>query len=299
MRQTNFLLALFMAALLTACGGHDSNGGDQTPRTRFSAQVVFGDSLSDVGTGAVGAIAAAGGGKFTINGNNTALNPELTGKIWVELIAAQLGLPAPCAAQTGLDGDPALGFSVPLVNHPGCYGYAQGGARVTNPVGPGNKLTGSPLGQLTVPVVTQVANHLAIAGGRFRGDEVVFVTAGGNDAIALLGQLAAGATAAGQAAGAARFASTLTARRCRPKRPAPATPTRASCRQRSPRRPCSLAMPPSPTRPCMARWWPPPRLTPPPRARRLAPGSPPTMHLPRWPRWPLPAPSLSPSSRTS
>jgi phospholipase/lecithinase/hemolysin len=210
MRQTNFLLALSMAALLAACGGNDSNTGDQTPKTRFSAQVIFGDSLADVGTYAVGAVAAAGGGKYTINGDNTRVNPVLTGKIWAELIAAQLRLPAPCAAQTGLDGDAAKGFSVPVVNHAGCYGYAQGGARVTNPVGPGNKLTGSPLGQLTVPVVAQVANHLAISGGRFKGDEVVFVTAGGNDALALLDQLAAGANAAGQAAGAATFATTLT-----------------------------------------------------------------------------------------
>jgi outer membrane lipase/esterase len=211
MRQTNVLLALLMAALLAACGGNHDNGGDQAPKIKFSSQVIFGDSLADVGTYAVGAIAAAGGGKYTINGDNTAVNPALTGKIWAELIATQLRLPPPCAAQTGLEGDAALGFSVPVVNHAGCYGYAQGGARVTDPVGPGNKLTGSPTGQLTVPVVTQVANHLAVSGGRFRGDEVVFVTAGGNDVFALLDQLAAGARAAGEAAAAARFASTLTA----------------------------------------------------------------------------------------
>jgi outer membrane lipase/esterase len=126
-------------------------------------------------------------------------------------MAKQLHLPAPCAAQTGLDGDAGQNFSVPVLNHAGCYDYAQGGARVTNPVGPGNKLTGSPVGQLTVPVVTQIANHLAISGGKFKGDEVVFVTAGGNDALALLAQLAAGATAAGEAAGAAKFGSTLVA----------------------------------------------------------------------------------------
>jgi outer membrane lipase/esterase len=207
MRQTTFLPALLLAALLTACGG--SSHSDLTPR--FSAQVTFGDSLADVGTDAVGAVAAAGGGKYTINGDNTAINPALTGKIWVELIAAQLRLPAPCAAQTGLDGDAANGFSAPVANHAGCFDYAQGGARVTNPVGPGNKLTGSPLGQLTVPVAAQIANHLAVAGGKFKGDEVVFILAGGNDAFILLEQLAAGATAAGQAAGAARFGSALVA----------------------------------------------------------------------------------------
>jgi outer membrane lipase/esterase len=211
MRTRNCLLALSIGAMLAACGGGGSSGGDQTPRTRFSAQVTFGDSLADVGTDAVGAIAAAGGGKYTINGDNRAINPVLTGKIWTELMAAQFGLPAPCAAQTGLDGDPSRGFSVPVVNHPGCFNYAQAGARVTDPVGPRNKLTGSPLGQLTVPVVTQVANHLAISGGKFKGDEVVFILAGGNDAFILLEQLAAGATAAGQAAAAARFVSVLSA----------------------------------------------------------------------------------------
>ena len=210
MRPTNFLLALFMGAMLAACGGHhhDDDGGAHRP-DRFSAQVTFGDSLADVGTDAVGAVAAAGGGKYTINGDNTSINPVLTGKIWPEVIAAELGLPAPCAAQTGLDGDPSRGLSVPVVNHAGCFNYAQGGARVTAPVGPGNKLTGSPLGQLTVPVVTQIANHLAIIGGKFRGDELVFVLAGGNDAFFLLDQLAANATAAGQAAGAAKFSTTL------------------------------------------------------------------------------------------
>ena len=217
MRQTNFALALLTAAVLAACGG--SSGGDQALKTKFSSQVTFGDSLADVGTYNVGAVKAAGGGKYTINGDNTAKNAALTGKNWTELMAAQFGLPAPCAAQTGLDGDASKGFSVPVVNNLACTGYAQGGARVTNPVGPGNKLTGSPIGQLTVPLVTQVATHLSRNGGKFKGDEVVFMIAGGNDALSLLGQLSAGATAAGQAAGAAEgakvgaevFANNLTA----------------------------------------------------------------------------------------
>jgi outer membrane lipase/esterase len=209
MRQTNFVLALLTAAALAACGGNGSTGGDQTLKNKFSAQVTFGDSLADVGTYAVGPVLALGGGKYTINGDNTKTDAVLTGMNWTELMAAQFGLAAPCAAQTGLTGDASQGFSVAVVNHAGCYGYAQGGSRVTNPVGPGNRLAGSPLGQLTVPVVTQVANHLAVSGGKFKGDEVVFVMAGGNDALILLGQLNAAATAAGQAAGAAKFGSTL------------------------------------------------------------------------------------------
>jgi outer membrane lipase/esterase len=203
MRQTNFALAIIAAAVLAGCGG--STGGDQTLKNKFSAQVSFGDSLSDVGTYAVGPVAALGGGKFNINGDNTGINPALTGKNWTELMAVQFGLPAPCAAQTGLDGGPG-GFNVPVVNHPGCFGYAQGGARVTIPVGPGNKATGVARGDLTVPVVTQIQNHLKAVGGKFKGDEIVFVMAGGNDALIQLATLSAGATAAGQAAGAAEGA---------------------------------------------------------------------------------------------
>jgi outer membrane lipase/esterase len=203
MRQTNIALALLTAAVLAACGGNGSTGGDQTLKNKFSAQITFGDSLADVGTYKVGTVAALGGGQFTINGNNTSKDPVLTGKNWSELMAAQFGLAAPCPAVTGLDGNAAEGFSVPVVAKAGCFGYAMGGARVTNPVGPENKLTGSHVGALTIPVTTQIANHLAVSGGKFSGTEVVFVMAGGNDALMLLGQLSAAATSAGQAAGAA------------------------------------------------------------------------------------------------
>ena len=199
MRQTKFTLALLVAAALAACGG--STGGDQTLKVKYASQVTFGDSLSDVGSYQVGTIKALGGGTFTINGDNTATNPALTGKNWTQLMAAQFGLPAPCAAQTGLEGDPLQGFAVPVVMHAGCYGYAQGGSRVSNPIGSSNKATGSPVGATTVPVTTQVANHLAVSGGKFKGDEIVFVMAGGNDALALLGGLSTAATAAGVAEG--------------------------------------------------------------------------------------------------
>jgi phospholipase/lecithinase/hemolysin len=187
MRPINLALALLVAATLSACGGSDRPA-------QYSAQIIFGDSLSDVGTYAVGAVARMGGGKYTINGDNTAINAALTGKNWTELMATQLGLAPPCAAQTGLEGDASLGFSVPVVDHPGCLSYAQGGARVTDPVGPGNKLTGSALGQLTVPVTTQVARHLALSGDRFGADQAVFVLAGGNDVFIQLATLDAGLT---------------------------------------------------------------------------------------------------------
>ncbi|MGK5066530.1 SGNH/GDSL hydrolase family protein [Janthinobacterium sp. RT4P48] len=212
MHQTKFALAVLAAAVLAGCGG--ASGGDQTLKTKYSAQVSFGDSLSDVGSYAVGTVLAKGGGKFTINGNNTAINPELTGKNWTEHLAAQFSLPVPCAAETGLEGNAAQGLAVARVKHAGCFGYAMGGSRVTNPVGPNNKLTGSALGALTVPVVTQIANHLAVSGGKFSGTEAVFVMAGGNDVLFQLGGLQAGATAAGTKAGAdagaLAFATNLT-----------------------------------------------------------------------------------------
>jgi phospholipase/lecithinase/hemolysin len=212
MHQTKFALAVLAAAVLAGCGG--ASGGDQTLKVKYTAQVSFGDSLSDVGSYAVGTVAAKGGGKFTINGDNTKINPELTGKNWTEHLAAQFGLAAPCAAETGLEGNAAQGLAVARVKHAGCFGYAMGGSRVTNPVGPNNKATGSPLGALTVPVVTQIANHLAVSGGKFSGTEAVFVMAGGNDVLYQLGALQTGATAAGQAAGAAAgaqaFATNLT-----------------------------------------------------------------------------------------
>lgn len=201
MRKTSFALALLTAAVLTACGGNGPSAGNQTPKTKFSNQITFGDSLSDVGTYAVAGVAALGGGQYTINGNNTSVNPELTGKNYTVLVAAQLGLPTPCAAQTGLQGTASAGFSVPVTDHPECFNYAQGGARVTNPIGPGNKALDKPgavsLGQMTVPVVTQIANHLKKVGGKFKSDELVIVMAGGNDVLEQLGEFSAGATAAG------------------------------------------------------------------------------------------------------
>lgn len=217
MRHTKFALALLTAAVLSACGGGGSSEpGDQSTKVKFSSEVAFGDSLSDVGSYNVGTVAALKGGKFTINGDNTAVNPTLTGKNYTELLATQLGLPAACAAYTGLDGNAAQGFSVPVTQHAGCFIYAQGGARVTNPVGIGNKLTGSPLGALTVPVVTQVANHLALSGGKFNGTELVIVMAGANDVFVNLTQLSTAATAAGTTAFGTNLVGALAARSTNP-----------------------------------------------------------------------------------
>ncbi len=146
----------------------------------YNRLVSFGDSLSDVGTYKVSTIAAVGGGEYTVNAGG--------GENWTERLAAQLGLDAPCAAVTGIDSQIAeIPAAMPPTTHSGCYGYAQGGARVTNPVGPSNRVLydvyGDPsglLGQLTYPVTTQIDNFLAATGGFDRKD-LVTVLAGGND----------------------------------------------------------------------------------------------------------------------
>jgi len=196
--------ALGLAAL-AACGG--GGAGDQSPRFQPSRMVSFGDSLSDVGSYNVPKLQAfingatltgsTNSGKFTVNGADA--------KNWVELIAAQFGVAAPCAAQTGLtppatlgqQANPLAGLNTTPTDHPECFAYGQGGARVTDPVGPGNPgllafagtvhtvsfAGGGALGQLTTPLVTQVQRHLAKAsvGGQFSGDELVLMLAGGND----------------------------------------------------------------------------------------------------------------------
>ena len=159
----------------------------------YSSVVSFGDSLSDVGTYRVSTIAAVGGGQYTVNG---------TGKNWTEVLSRQLFAPAPCAAQTGLNSMIPGIPTAPVVNRAECNNYAQGGARVTNPVGPGNLYTypadsGGALGQLTDPVANQINRHLAKTGGTFSGKELVTVLAGGNDVFMNLAVVAGTAAATG------------------------------------------------------------------------------------------------------
>jgi outer membrane lipase/esterase len=186
------------ALLLAACGG--GGDGDQSPRVKYTSVVSFGDSLSDVGTyGTASLKAATGGGKYTVNASDS--------KNWTELIAAAAGTPAPCPAQTGLESSgPLAVFAEAKANHTGCYGYAQGGSRVTNPVGPGNKAlialgdTSGYVGQLTDPVINQINRHLATtATGTFSGTELVTMLAGGNDVFINLATFAATVGAGGDA----------------------------------------------------------------------------------------------------
>jgi phospholipase/lecithinase/hemolysin len=185
------ILSSWVAAtlLLAACGGSDPDvpgsgspaGAPTTPGT-FTAVVSFGDSLSDIGSYAP-ATSLAGdgsapyfGGRFTTNDTTTGA-PTATplGKVWVENLAASLGIVV-TPAEVGFAGTsvqcPAA--AVPALATT-CTAYGQGGARITDPNG-----IGKAAGALTVPLVTQVANHLARFGS-FKSSDLILVYGGNND----------------------------------------------------------------------------------------------------------------------
>jgi outer membrane lipase/esterase len=211
-------LAAAVALLVAGCGGGDD--APSSPPPTYTRMVSFGDSLSDVGTYRTVGVAARGGGQYTVNDFNPATRPK-AGTNWTEQLARELALSAPCAARTGLNspaGGPLAALAQPVADRLDCFNYAQGGARVTEPIGPGNAAAlavGDPrgyLGALTEPVVAQIARHLAVAGGSFAAGDLVTVLAGGNDALVQLSRLTdaikAGASAAdlnalGQQIGAA------------------------------------------------------------------------------------------------
>ncbi|HSW04998.1 SGNH/GDSL hydrolase family protein [Aquabacterium sp.] len=184
-------LSLITAALLAACGGGDptvpgsgTTTGAPTTKGSFTTLVSFGDSLSDVGAYAPAtSIAGNGsapylGGKFTTN--------SATGTVWVENLAAQVGV-AVTPAEVGFAGQsvkcPAAAVSSTLAST--CTGYGQGGSRVTDPNGIGHAG-----GALTVPVVTQIANHLARFSS-FKDSDLILIWAGSNDVFAQFGAFTA------------------------------------------------------------------------------------------------------------
>lgn len=200
MKQIRTWTAIAAACvLLTACGG----GGSDTPEVNYNAGSVllpgaptskgnfvsvvsFGDSLSDAGT-YTPATSATGNGQAPFIGGRFTTNT--TGStVWVENVATSLGLVitphevgfAGASAKCPAAANPALANT--------CTAYGQGGARVTDPNG-----IGKAGGALTVPVQTQIANHLARF-GNFKGNELVLVLAGPNDVLVQFGTFAAKAT---------------------------------------------------------------------------------------------------------
>ena len=213
------LSALATAVILAGCGGGGSTAS--TNGTGFTSMVVFGDSLSDIGTYKVGVVAAVGGGKWSVN--------SPTAKNWTESIAAQYNLPVPCAAQTGLLSIIPGITAVPVQNFSACRNYAQGSSRVSNPAGPSSiaiqqavfnatKAGGGTdaqagqaagaaagLGLMALPVANQMANHLTAA-GNYNGKELVTIMAGGNDTFLNLNGVSSAAAGGAGAVGAAQFA---------------------------------------------------------------------------------------------
>lgn len=193
------LAALGAAVILAACGG--GGAGDQSPRVPFTALVSFGDSLSDVGAYKVGTIAAVGGGKWTVNSS--------TSRNWTEWIAANIGVAAPCASQTGLlTNIPGL-TGAAVVQHTECNNYAEGSARVAGIFGPNSAtLQAAPfnnvnLGLMATPLTVQIATHLARHGGAFSGTELVTLLIGGNDIFMNANAVGAAAGGGAGAVGAA------------------------------------------------------------------------------------------------
>jgi phospholipase/lecithinase/hemolysin len=187
-------LSILAAALLAACGGGEttvpgsgSPAGAPTTKGSFTAVVSFGDSLSDLGAYSPATSLAGNGsapymgGKFTTN--------SATSTVWVENIAGSLGL-AVTPAEVGFAGQsvkcPAAAINAALAGT--CTGYGQGGSRVTDPNG-----IGKAGGALTVPVVTQIANHLTRFGG-FKSSDLILVYVGSNDVFTQFGAFAAKAT---------------------------------------------------------------------------------------------------------
>jgi len=181
------LSAIVGAVLLAACGGGDS--GPSTTRV-----VSFGDSLSDLGTYAPAtSLAGTGaapffGGRFTTNTHTgyTAASNSNTATIWVEWVATRLGVVITQAAV----GFATTNIACPAAANPAlassCTAYGQGGSRVTDPNG-----IGKAGGALTVPVVTQVANHLTRF-TKFETTDIVFMMGGANDMLIQFGAAAQG-----------------------------------------------------------------------------------------------------------
>lgn len=172
------------AAQVAAAGGDAASAVAATGAARLHRDeshrirqvVVFGDSLSDVGTYKVGFIAQVGGGKFTTN----------PGPVWPETIGLLLGARVTPFRQ-------GFGGVSQIV---GGTGFAMGGARVSQQPGIGCNPMSTPSGlsctaALTIPVRQQVTDYLAANGDRFTRNQMVFVLAGANDILFQLGVLQA------------------------------------------------------------------------------------------------------------
>ncbi len=153
-----------VAGILAACGSDDAQ--------RLNRVVVFGDSLSDMGTHQVGAVAQAGGGRYTVNPS----------PVWSERVARSLGY----TMTVGMHGGFGTGLQV-CPEPPNCTNWAVGGARVT--LHPGIAEDPGGHAQLATTIKEQIDLHLARFDGKFDNNDLVLAQAGGNDLFHQLGVL--------------------------------------------------------------------------------------------------------------
>ncbi|MCA3220204.1 MAG: SGNH/GDSL hydrolase family protein [Burkholderiales bacterium] len=174
----------FTALILASCGGSDDNN-----KVTVTSMAVFGDSLSDLGTYAVPAVTAVGGGRFTTNTPGA--------KFWSEHVSDYYGVSI-SRNRTG-----GFGSQISVL---GGTSYAEGGARVTLQPGIGCTPDGAGgctlAGALTRPVTQQVQAHLAASGGRIPQGQLVMFFAGANDIFVQAGAVSAAIAAAAQQPGA-------------------------------------------------------------------------------------------------
>jgi phospholipase/lecithinase/hemolysin len=183
LRRLRWVVGILAVAWLWGCGGGSpdvpgsgSPAGAPTSKGSFTAVVSFGDSLSDAGAYAPATSLAGNGqapyfgGRFTTNDDTTTTN-----LVWVEYLAAHLGI-ALTPAEVGFAGSSVKCpfAAVPQLAN-SCTAYGQGGALVTNANGYHHAA-----GLLTVPVKTQIANHLARFSS-FKESDLILVFAGNND----------------------------------------------------------------------------------------------------------------------
>ncbi|MDE1179504.1 SGNH/GDSL hydrolase family protein [Paraburkholderia sp.] len=188
LRAGQCAIACAAFALITACGGGSDNNNSSantTPAGGVKLQVVsFGDSLSDVGTYSPVILTNFGGGKFTTN----------PGEIWVQKVAEYYGGTV-TPAYLG-------GFGQPLAAAGG-LGYAQGGARVNEPLGEGHadaSVANAAYAQATtVPVLQQIQNYID-AHGSFNSNQLVLINGGANDIFIQAQAISDAGTAAATAA---------------------------------------------------------------------------------------------------
>lgn len=152
------------------------------PRGPITSVTVFGDSLSDVGTFRATTGDPHNPGAFTVN----------PGRVWVQRVAAHYGLTV--TPHRSVDGGSAHVL--------GGNGYAEGGARVASypsQSGIGNE-------RVVAPVAVQLRAYLA-EHGSFDKQQLVIMSAGGNDTFAQFSAVCWGVDNNGTGAGTTTFTS--------------------------------------------------------------------------------------------